>query len=278
MGARRDAAMNDHERPGVAIEAAYDVGAVVLVGSQDHATRLVELAAIANREHARTEEAIGSALQHAIACGEALIEARANVPGGEWRRWCRLNIGFSFSSVDRCARLATYRDQLSGPNAPTSVQGALRHLVALDAPALRTSKSNSGRRPSFDVEEAKRLHLLGLTNQAIGMLVGAHKETIRRHLAPSAKAVHLAGNARWKKARRDKARVAAAERRAEKVAAAGGRPAKAYASLRQCALLVDAEMVETQDPECRQSLREALSAIHRAEDAIVKALRIERRS
>jgi ParB family chromosome partitioning protein len=48
---------------------------------------LDDLAAVANGEHRRCEAAIGSALQHAIASGQALIEAKARLKHGEWLPW-----------------------------------------------------------------------------------------------------------------------------------------------------------------------------------------------
>src|SRR5712671_939062 len=48
---------------------------------------LPELAARIRAEHAATGEALKSSIDHSIAAGELLIEAKAKVPHGEWLPW-----------------------------------------------------------------------------------------------------------------------------------------------------------------------------------------------
>jgi hypothetical protein len=55
---------------------------------------LVALAAEIEAEHAATQEAAQSALEHAVRCGELLIQAKAQVGHGDWLPWLEANCSF----------------------------------------------------------------------------------------------------------------------------------------------------------------------------------------
>lgn len=236
---------------------------------------LDELSATINAEHALVYESAVGMLNHAIRCGEALIVAREGVPDGEWAAWIALNLDVSFTAAMRYVRIATHRELLSTVDVrPTSIAAALTYLREVGVPA-RTENRN-GQRPTFDVEEAVRLHLAGMGCTEIGSLLGASKSTIRRYVIAGEKNQ----DARRKKrnlARRNAEREALADKeRSAAVARVGGKPADAYAMLRRTAIVLDRAMGEA-EPVIAEQLREALRSVHRAEDAIVQALSISRR-
>lgn len=67
---------------------------------------LDDLAAEANREHALCREAAYSMVRHAVAAGQALNEAKAEVNHGDWLPWLEAK----FDGSERTARLYMYLD------------------------------------------------------------------------------------------------------------------------------------------------------------------------
>ena len=62
---------------------------------------LLNLAARINEHHAACEQAMNTGLQHALEVGRLLVEAKAQVPHGEWAEWVAEN----FDGADRTERL-----------------------------------------------------------------------------------------------------------------------------------------------------------------------------
>jgi hypothetical protein len=239
------------------------------------ATTLTDLATTINSEHALAYRAALDALQHAILCGEALIEARATIPDGQWMRWVDNHLDMSMAAIQRYTRIATYREQLLSADArPKSINGAISYLRGIGTPAI--SSGRNGRRPTFDVDEAKRLREQGMTYTDIATVVGVSDVAIWRQLAPGATKKTIAYTNRVRRQRRAEHRAYVERDLAEKVARVGGRPADAYALLRKTAIALDRALVDAETDEMRKTLRDALTFTHRAEDAITRALGIER--
>lgn len=74
--------------------------------------RLGVLAANIVKHHALVHGHVRSTLEHVLACGEALNEARGMVPQGQWRSWLRENVSLETSTAKMYCRLACYRDEL----------------------------------------------------------------------------------------------------------------------------------------------------------------------
>lgn len=94
------------------------------------ATSLVEQL---NAEHRACLAAANDALQHAMRCGDLLIEAKAGVPHGEWQRWLADNFDGSTRSAQVYMRLAGNREVLESKNADSallSIDGAMRLLAS----------------------------------------------------------------------------------------------------------------------------------------------------
>lgn len=237
-------------------------------------TALATLAVTINREHGLAYQAALGALEHAIACGVALMEARETVPDGRWSKWVKDNLDMSYPDVNRYVRIATYRDHLlSAENRPKSITGAITYLRDTGA-VLGTGRN--GRRPTFDVDEAKRLKQQGLTNKDIGAALGVSDVAVWRQLTPGATARAVALSNRLRSQRRAEQRALRDQELAKSVARVGGSPADAYALLRKTAIALDRALSEAENDAMRETLRDALTHTHRAEDAITRALGISR--
>ncbi|HTU97277.1 MAG TPA: DUF3102 domain-containing protein [Solirubrobacteraceae bacterium] len=82
------------------------------------------LAQRANTEHAAYEVTQRAALAHAIAAGQALIEAKAQLRHGEWERWVRAHCDFS----PRTARV--YRQIAKRQHSAGMDVGSIRDALA----------------------------------------------------------------------------------------------------------------------------------------------------
>jgi hypothetical protein len=86
------------------------------------------LAARINEEHERCAAAAKTAITHAIAAGELLIEAKAGVGHGQWSAWLEANFAASARTAQGYMRLA--RHAKTQGLADLGVEGALRQLAA----------------------------------------------------------------------------------------------------------------------------------------------------
>lgn len=81
-----------------------------------------------NEEHRRCEEAVGSALEHAINAGEGLVQMKDNLSHGTWGRWLRENFEGSERTAQAYMRLYRRRDEIRNGAADLSIRGALSSL------------------------------------------------------------------------------------------------------------------------------------------------------
>ncbi len=239
---------------------------------------LTLIAATINSEHEQVYAAALDALTHAILCGEALQKAREAVPDGEWTRWVDQNLDITDNQAFRYLRIAHYRDVLlSAEHRPQSVRAALDYLRENNMPRLDTSnRRNGGRYPTFDVDEARRLHSQGMSFGQIGQLLGISSQAVWLQLAPGARDKRAKSRRRrWELNKAQRKALVDAER-AKAVARVGGSVADAYALLRKCAIALDRAITTTSTTAEVDALRDALAFTHRAEDQIVAALKLER--
>lgn len=76
-------------------------------------TSLPALAAAVRREHDAARTAVGVAVAHGMAAGEALIAAKAALPHGAWAAWLKANVpDLGVRSVQLYMRLARNRHQI----------------------------------------------------------------------------------------------------------------------------------------------------------------------
>jgi hypothetical protein len=93
-----------------------------------------DLIARIEAEHAAVGQALGSALAHALACGELLIEAKRQVKHGEWRPWIEANCMVPARTARHYMALARRKKRLTDENGnvlPLSVHAALRTMKEL---------------------------------------------------------------------------------------------------------------------------------------------------
>lgn len=94
---------------------------------------LSDVAEYINSEHVLAQESFSSAAQHAINCGNALINAKAQCRHGEWLQWLKKNIRIHQTTASGYMRLAKANQAhaLNLADAP-SIRQALGILSASD--------------------------------------------------------------------------------------------------------------------------------------------------
>lgn len=132
-----------------------------------HAHHLETLASWINEEHRRCEDALRSGLQHALAAGDLLVEAKAGCPHGSWRGWVAENFAGSLRTAQAYMRVADRREEVEAANAQgsasLSLAGALKVLASpkdgADLPDEETVivvKAGPGQSPA-DINEGLRV-------------------------------------------------------------------------------------------------------------------------
>lgn len=238
---------------------------------------LDELAAFANRAHEEAQQAVdeavgrlSDALRYGVRCGQALLAAKAKVPSGEWTDWVATKTQFTEPLAQKYVRWGYYADEILKADRPLSTWTVVEYLRGL--PAVPRHPHHSARPPET-IAEVLRLHKLGLTPRAIAELVDMSESSVRYHVQPAKKA-HKA--AMQKRRRRE---ISAAKKALERqrqdadIKKLGGSAAKAYEYVRKLASELDAALSGSPSPEQRETLRAALTAAHKCEDAIVRASR-----
>lgn len=224
---------------------------------------LDELAADFRREH---DSALASAVQvveHAIRAGEVLIEAKEQVPRGQWIAWLEANIlrdGCKLSTATAYMRFARHQDELRRVQ-PATFQGAVR-LLRGEADA---------RLDPMERDEVRRLRRAGKTYKEVSKQLGISMPKVWR----------LANPESYEASKRKSRRLSIAGQRAERqrdrdklMRTTGGAVADAYSLLRKSLQRVEAAHEETTDPEVRRHLASAMDRLHHAEDQIVRAVRL----
>lgn len=238
------------------------------------ARSLDALAEAATDEYRLAVGAAANAVEHAIACGDILLAAQVQVPPGRWGAWCRANVpDINDTTVTKFCRLAAHKEAIATGQFTTIAQ-ALGYLYELGTPPRPSGPLRTYR--SFDHDEARRLHAQGLDYKGISEVLGVSDQTISLHLNPERLQEKKAYQKRYSRRLRDARAAQAREERDRSVRASGGLPAEAYALLRRTALVIDKAIGQAEDATERTKLVAALGFVHKAEDEIVRALRLER--
>jgi Protein of unknown function (DUF3102) len=114
-----------HERLAMSVKLAVANDAVA--GSNS----LPMLAAIIRAEHKATSDSLKQSVKHAMACGDALIEAKAQVPHGQWLPWLADNCDLSERSAQLYMRIAKNRDAIEAKYASGVADLNLNQAAAL---------------------------------------------------------------------------------------------------------------------------------------------------
>jgi hypothetical protein len=172
-------------------------------------TRLRDLAETIRREHELLVAATRAMVLHAVAVGDALLEAKRLVPAGEWTVWIEANMPYERrrSMCQNYMRLAALKDHIDPDLSITSNLQLVR--------GLEKRSSATPRVPEEVKREALRLHATGeFTNAAIARMVGTTKESVRCWTDPEyahRKSQQLAARRRAQRAERRPELVAAEE-------------------------------------------------------------------
>jgi hypothetical protein len=95
---------------------------------------LADLGARINEAHTSAIAHAVKSVEHAVACGQMLLEAKAKVPHGQWLPWLRKNITFGERSAQGYMRIASRL-----PNPQRVADLPLRHMLGELRTPLRAS-------------------------------------------------------------------------------------------------------------------------------------------
>ena len=84
---------------------------------------LTDLAERINAEHAASEDHAKSAIEHALQCGQLLIEAKAQVKHGQWLPWLEANCTVKERQARNYMRLADNWEAIESKSAPVRNAG-----------------------------------------------------------------------------------------------------------------------------------------------------------
>jgi len=246
----------------------------VITGELVTTPTLDELADTIRTETALMESDLVSAVGHAIAIGGALAAARAQVSAGDWIRWLGENTTMSRQMAGRCVRLHAYQATIPTEAFEPYVSSDGRTIQPTTTHAFRMLRgmpdTNPKGRPSMygaDVRvEAVRLRNEGWEYRDIGELLGVSSSTAQWWSDPAA----ATRNAAKSKAKRRQAALAtkalaAQQERDDRDRLArqqGGDISVAYGLIRKALLAAD-----------KAGCADAVTALHRAEDAVAAMLR-----
>jgi hypothetical protein len=148
-------------------------------------TRIDDLAAQIKAELQAAKEAAQSTIEHALKCGELLLEAKAKLNHGLWLPWLTKSCGMSKRSAQRYMQLAKHRAEIEAKCA------TLAHLT-LDAAVTLISLPEAPRAPEPEPEPEPELDRLppALKERFIQDLFADHRSSSPSDRMPAATA-HL---------------------------------------------------------------------------------------
>jgi hypothetical protein len=142
---------------------------------------LVDLAARIRTEHDGAKAAVKRCVEHAIAAGEFLIEAKAQLKHGQWLPWLQERCGLNERTARRYMRVAKNKDKLgeNGHVSDLSLRGAIDALTVHlppeepvdDAAAvLKVLSENFDRLPPAAVEALREVAAKAMEEEKLSYL------------------------------------------------------------------------------------------------------------
>jgi len=230
-----------------------------------------ELAAVARAEYGLMAEHVAFALRHAIRSGEALLRAKESMSKGEWGRWVEDHVGISNAWGSQLARLAYYRSEIPAEvlqaGSITEARSYLKGLPPIQPPGPAAQV------PRAMIDEAQRLRSEGASYAEISRAMEVNQGEVWRWLNPEKhRESQRRGSLKHQRKRRAadqalKQQQEQAQRR-QLAKATGGELAKSYSLIRQALAALDKVATE--------QAGEAIRHLHKAEEAVVEAMRTER--
>lgn len=231
---------------------------------------LADLAATANEEYRLCEQTAATPLQHAINAGEALLQAKEQVPPGKWGAWIAENFQGSRATARNYMRWAARKDELLSNGVP-SMRAATDFLCGDEV--LERGWSVYEGEPR---EHAIRLVETGLPKARVAEQLGVTKQTLSRWTNPDYDRQQRARQDRTRK-RAQAARKALREQeraRAIKTAARkkGGAIAEAYADAERTQDILGRAREQFDSRWDKEMLAEAVALHNKYRDKIVQLL------
>ncbi len=242
---------------------------MTLVPTSVTSAELVSLAGQINEGHGRVVAAAETTLDLAIEVGHNLLEAYELVPDGEWTGWVEDNCDFGHSTANHYQRVAHYAHELTDVK---FIEEALLSLTGLPTVHHRGTREPH---PPVLKEKARAMLAEGQTARQIGDQLGLNKNTVQSWRRSDQEIIaynrkYSRGRAAARKALKEQ------EKRKAIMAAASPSVAELYSRLRLALEVADAAILDHADgPDAARFLRQARSALYRAEGRIVEALGVE---
>lgn len=244
---------------------------------------LAECARVANEGHMHLQEILTRAAcdgaRAAISVGQTLLVAFDRCAKGDWGKWVGENLDFDRASAQNYMRLANYQGEIEQwieHGGSGSQTGALQLLKGLPMryKGRLTRKESDGAAAALDMRAS------GMSLAAIGASLGVSDQTVLRWTDPKYRKRSTQRTNEAKKRRTAAARALARETerkdRASLAASVGGATEIAYQRVRLCAEALDKAAAVCPGHDEREYLQRAVRHLHRAEEAVVEALALQR--
>lgn len=241
---------------------------------------LEALAVIINAEHVAVESAFGEMIDRVIACGNAILEAKATARLGEWRGWAEEHLDMGKETIDLYCRIAKHAEFIRASGCG-SISQAKSLLTDANLPILRVA----GRTDPAHISAVRKLRDDGMTYRAICAETGYGMSYVQRLISPNGLQKQREAQARYNAKNRDRrAKERAEARRLEqerahaatvkRIAKKGGQVAVAYGHVRKAQEALANASADEGDTEARRAITAAQAALTNAEDHIVRASKV----
>jgi Protein of unknown function (DUF3102) len=115
---------------------------------------LIDIAARIQVEHQAVAASLKRSIERAIAAGELLIEAKEQIPHGDWLPWLQEHCGVTPRSAQGYIRLARNRDKIELMRNGCAFLGVKEALNCLAAPAIAFDAIESEEARTAAIEDA----------------------------------------------------------------------------------------------------------------------------
>lgn len=236
-----------------------------------HKPTLDELAATANERYLEAEGAASAHLLYALACGDALNEAKTQVERGGWMTWLQAKFAGTPTTAHKYMRCACHRAFLIENDARD-----IRHGLELLRDAGRMGNKR-GIDMRMDLKnEAVDLSREGVSGSRIADVLGVNRKTVTYWLNPEARANSLRRHSEWQKQRTLERQALERERRDQAVKKAlvhaGQGLNEAYRLVTRLDGILGQARAEATDGEQRIAINEAHAHRDKMMDALIRAI------
>ncbi len=231
---------------------------------------LSNLADIARTEHELCETSLVESLKHAINAGEALLQAKENVPRGGWYKWLNANLPeFSENAIQIYMRVARYQDRL-----PADIRGITDARMFLRG--LPKATGFHGYPEEFQIEARRLRGEEGLSYKKIARELGVSDAIVgiwcdKQRWEANIRSTKKHSTQR-KKERRALEQKELQARRLHAAKVAGGAIHDAYSKARLLGEALDAAVATDDDRRNQDRLRNARDLLFKIENQVAQVL------